>query len=245
MKKTPFILLFSFLLIFSCIFASCNANRSIFGSEDTTAPPNGTSASTSYSSVIRDLENQIIELQQDQYISNAERQKELARLEALLAELKQNGGIDSGIQNGTDTSKTPTDSNTSKPSDTQTDSPAASTPTFLYKLEGDDAVITGYNGTDKFLTVPTSIDGHTVIAIADSAFSSKVLQSVTLPTSVTKIGWFAFQACTALTSVTVPNSVTSIGYSAFPSSSSFTIYCHSSSFAQQYAQSYGISYANI
>ena len=245
MKKTPlrlFLPLLSGLLMASLLFASCNANKSMFGTDDSSSPPIE-SSSTPYSSVIQDLENQIIELQQNQYISNSERQKELARLEALLAELKQNGGSvtlpaeTKPKGDGTDTSKIPVD--------TQANTPSASTPTFSYQLEGDNAILTGYSGTDKFLTVPTSIDGHTVVAIADSAFSSTTLTSITLPTTVTKIGWFAFQACTALTSVTIPDSVTSIGYSAFPSSSTLTIYCHSNSFAQQYAQSYGISYTVI
>ena len=41
------------------------------------------------------------------------------------------------------------------------------------------------------------------------------LTSVTIPNSVTSIGYGAFGGCTGLTSVTIPNSVTSIGYKAF------------------------------
>ena len=39
--------------------------------------------------------------------------------------------------------------------------------------------------------------------------------SVTIPNSVTSIGYEAFYGCTGLTSITIPNSVTSIGYEAF------------------------------
>ena len=41
------------------------------------------------------------------------------------------------------------------------------------------------------------------------------LVSVTIPASVTEIGFFAFEGCSNLTSVTVPNSVVKIGSSAF------------------------------
>ena len=48
------------------------------------------------------------------------------------------------------------------------------------------------------------------------------LTSVTIPSSVTSIGYYAFQDCSGLTSITIPNSVTSIGYSAFSGCSGLT-----------------------
>ena len=52
--------------------------------------------------------------------------------------------------------------------------------------------------------------------ICDSAFENCwSLTSVTIPTSVTSIGYSAFRRCHGLTSVTIPNSVTSIGNRAF------------------------------
>lgn len=236
MKKTTFALLFSFLLIFSFIFASCNTGQGMSATGETSDTT--TSNQRTYEAMIRDLENQIIELQQSQYISEAENQQELTRLQNLLAELKGNLPSDS---QASDTSTSDSSADTS--SDTSENS---STALFSYTREGDTVIITGYSGEDRRLVIPTMIDGYAVTEIADSAFVSDKIQDIVIPEGVKKIGWFAFQQCTSLVSVTVPASVTSIGYSAFPSgTSSVTIYCHVDSFAQKYAQSYGLSYAII
>ena len=61
------------------------------------------------------------------------------------------------------------------------------------------------------MTIPNS-----VTSIGYGAFDNCTgLTSVTLPTSVTSIGAGAFYGCTGLTSVTIPNSVTLIGGDAF------------------------------
>ncbi|WP_279168084.1 leucine-rich repeat domain-containing protein, partial [Muribaculum intestinale] len=65
--------------------------------------------------------------------------------------------------------------------------------------------------TKKTVTIPNS-----VTSIGYSAFSGcSGLTSVTIPNSVTSIGERAFSGCSGLTSVTIGNSVTSIGYYAF------------------------------
>lgn len=233
MKKSTFTLLFSLLLIVSCLLASCNTNESIFGepqSDQTAADTND----TAYEGMIRDLENQIVELQQSQYISNAESQKELARLQELLAEL----------------TKESEDETQTSPDSGDSENTAPETPTedakFLYTTDGNTAVITGYTGDDTHLVIPAVIDGYTVTAIADNAFESGQVESVIVSSGIQKIGWFAFQKCEGLVSVTIPASVQSIGFSAFAGAAdSFTVYAPSGSFAQQYAQSYGLRSAVI
>jgi tRNA G37 N-methylase TrmD len=81
-----------------------------------------------------------------------------------------------------------------------------------YKWQSDGrggVIITGYNGIDRAITIPNSINGNPVTSIGDSAFSRNQLTSVTIPNSVTSIGEYAF-CNNLLASVTIPNSVTSI-----------------------------------
>jgi endonuclease/exonuclease/phosphatase family metal-dependent hydrolase len=62
------------------------------------------------------------------------------------------------------------------------------------------------------------IIGSSVTRIGDYAFQScTALTGVTLPNSVTSIGSHAFQYCSGLTSMTLPNSITTIGDYAFQS----------------------------
>lgn len=70
--------------------------------------------------------------------------------------------------------------------------------------------------------IPSSIQlngkNYEVTEIGNTAFADcENLKSVTIPNSVTSIGYAAFRGC-SLTSVTIPNSVTSIGDAAFKGS---------------------------
>jgi uncharacterized repeat protein (TIGR02543 family) len=92
------------------------------------------------------------------------------------------------------------------------------TDTNGFTWQSDDGVtysITGYNGSDTNITIPSSIDGHTVTSIGNNAFKDKSLTSVTIPDTVTSIGSFAFYNCLSLVNISIPDSVTSIGDSAF------------------------------
>ncbi len=62
---------------------------------------------------------------------------------------------------------------------------------YSYEILSDGTVeITGYNGNETEVTIPSSINGKKVTSIGDDAFFE----------------------CTSLTSITIPDSVTSIGY---------------------------------
>ena len=68
------------------------------------------------------------------------------------------------------------------------------------------------------VTIPSSV---TTIGYQAFAFCNG-LASVTIPNSVTFIGSFAFYGCSSLTSVVIPNSVSSIGNQAFNNCSKLT-----------------------
>lgn len=76
-------------------------------------------------------------------------------------------------------------------------------------------MITGYNGTDTVVVIPSKINGITVETIGHTAFRYSSVTSVTIPDSVTSIHDSAFAYCSSLTNISIPNSVTAIGSFAF------------------------------
>ena len=78
----------------------------------------------------------------------------------------------------------------------------------------------GYSVSNKScegdIVIPSNFNGLPVISIQDYAFyTCSLLTSITIPNSVTSIGYSAFSDCYSLTSITIPNSVTSIESNAF------------------------------
>ncbi len=252
MKKAIPAILIALFIAACCIFISCNGDQG-FINPDNKEPETD---NTNYTEIINDLKDQIIELKQNQYISDVERNSEIARLEALIKSLTEESEKQTETSKESDTSDkqedTSKDTSTSTEesmSETESDTAADTTVTediFTYILVDGGVSITGYTGSSDILTIPSSIDGKDVVSIADSAFESSDIKSVIIPDSVTKIGWFSFKGCKNLRTVTIPQSVTSIGYSAFGQSSSELLFlCSSESFAAKYAESYGIRYTPV
>ena len=236
MKKTKGRLIIPIALSSVLLFSACSVQDPLLF-EDTAESTLTQSSDVDHSKIIKELEEKILLIQQNQSLSDAEQQKELNRLQDLLAELKNQVSGKNPEQ---------TDSNATDTEESSAGSDSNPIPQFLYSRNGDTAIITGYTGSDTHLVIPSEIDGYRVIAIGDSAFSSQNLKSVIVSNGIEKLDWFAFLHCPALISVTLPDSVTSIGYSAFaPQSKTFTIYCHNNSFAHKYAESYGWNYAII
>ena len=106
--------------------------------------------------------------------------------------------------------------------------------------------VTAYTGNDVSVSIPATIDGRAVIAIGDRAFMNcKTVQSVVVPEGVREIGWFAFSGCISLGGVSLPASVEAICYGAFENCpSALTVFCQKDSYAQKYAESYGIATVN-
>lgn len=89
---------------------------------------------------------------------------------------------------------------------------AATNKFYFYPTTG---MITGYNGTDTVVVIPSKINGITVETIGHTAFRYSSVTSVTIPDSVTFISDSAFAYCSSLTNISIPNSVTAIGSFAF------------------------------
>lgn len=61
------------------------------------------------------------------------------------------------------------------------------------------------------ITIPSEVNGFKVVRIGPSAFMQTGVTSVTIPSTVTSVGSWAFRECASLQSVSIPNSVTEIG----------------------------------
>ena len=124
--------------------------------------------------------------------------------------------------------------------------PVASEPSneyfgFTYKEETGEITILSYSGSSTDLILPASIKGKPVTAIADGAFEGSAIRSVSIPDTVSSIGWFAFRNCTSLKKAIISKNVASIGYEAFSGCGALVIYTSVDSYVYRYAESYGIS----
>ena len=222
MKKKSIIIILSAVIVLSTILSACSLG--VLGKD-----PSGTDAATTPTgneseARIKELEAKIVALIQNQQISDSESQKQINALKAELEALKNKKDEDA------------TDS-TEKPSDTDSQS------AFRYTLVNGLATITSIVTDEENIVIPSVIDGYRVNAIGTEALSSGAVKSITISAGVEKLDWFAFKNCPALSSVSIPDSVSSIGYGAFDNASaSLIIRCTRDSFAHRYAQSYGLTY---
>ena len=84
--------------------------------------------------------------------------------------------------------------------------------TFDYEVLSDDTIsLTCTDKNIKNAEIPTEIDGHTVTMLADKCFDGcKVLESVTIPDTIDRLGLYVFQGCSSLERVNIPQSVKEI-----------------------------------
>ena len=99
---------------------------------------------------------------------------------------------------------------------TQPESEETEKLSYIWRLlEDGTAEIISYLGNDDILYIPEEIEGHTVSAIGNSAFSQKDMVWVTVPGTVKRIGERAFERCSRLEHVRLKEGVERIEYYAF------------------------------
>jgi hypothetical protein len=86
---------------------------------------------------------------------------------------------------------------------------------YIYITNNGTITITGYTGSGGNVTVPDTINGLPVTTIFHAFKHCLNLTSVTIPNTVTSIGWEAFDDCYNLTNALIGNGVTNIDIGAF------------------------------
>ena len=89
--------------------------------------------------------------------------------------------------------------------------------------------------------MPSSLKSVGTFAFLDCTF----LKEVNLPEGVERIEEFTFDSCDLLQKIVIPESVVYIGENNFELRKNAVIYGAEGSYAQQYAEKYGISFADI
>ncbi len=88
---------------------------------------------------------------------------------------------------------------------------------FEYIEEEGGLVLTGYNGSEKNIEIPSSIDGKEVVALRGTFYENSNVTGVKIPEGVKLIDYMTFFFCSSLVRVIVPSTVEEIGNAAFNS----------------------------
>ena len=87
---------------------------------------------------------------------------------------------------------------------------------WQYKYQDDNTVsVIGYNGKAENIQIPANFDGCDVTSVSSTAFYSSHIKKISIPDTVTEIGWWAFYGCKNLSHVSFGNRLKTIGYGAF------------------------------
>ena len=102
--------------------------------------------------------------------------------------------------------------------------PLSETEGIIYDIsqDGTYAIVVGYEGTATKVLIASEYQGLPVKSIYSEAFKNSNITAVTIPDSVTTIGYNAFRDCDSLTSVVIGDSVTTIENYAFYDCDSLT-----------------------
>ena len=211
----------SAILLAAITLSSCNAQTSS-QSTTSTAPETQSSSDnqilTYYESAISELEESIINIKENFYITEQEYRLTIKNLEEEISALKE------------------------EKSTTDYDVENISVSPFSYVIHDGVATITSYSGDATRITLPSSIGSIKINKIGECTLPSNV-ESIIISDGIQEIDWFAFSGCTSLKEIYIPASVTLIGYGAFDGChTSLVIKCPTSSYAEAYAKSFAMNY---
>lgn len=232
-------------LILTLILTACAPAPPLTAETDTPpeAPSNAPADSSAvYQALIEELEAALLALKGQNYSLRVEYESKLRELEAEIAALKALlREDDPTVSPDVPVSGTPETAAPSRP----TSPPSPPPPPFLYEIRNGQAAILRYTGTETAVEIPPSIEACPVTTLGEAAFRGTAVTAVTLPDTVTSLGWFAFADCPSLAAVTLPASVAFIGYGAFDGCPRVTLYCPPDSYAASYADSFGLPRAPL
>ena len=116
---------------------------------------------------------------------------------------------------------------------------------FKIIKDGDFYVITGYKSESTTVVIPGNIKGLSVKWKADVFQYNSDIQNVFIEDGITEIDDCAFEDCEYLQSITIPDSVSDIGYQTFYGCVNLTIHAHEGSYAEVYAKENNIRFKAI
>ena len=115
---------------------------------------------------------------------------------------------------------------------------------YTYAVSDGGITITSYLGQDMSVSIPAHIEGLPVVEIGRDAFRHSAVHEVILPGTLKRIDWFAFYQSHLLERVSIPSSVTKIEYGAFDGCDRVTVFCEKDSYADRYARSFSMRVVN-
>jgi hypothetical protein len=115
---------------------------------------------------------------------------------------------------------------------------------YIFYEDGKTVYLMGYTGNSNEITLPNDYNGKNYSIYKYAFYYCSSLTSVTIPNSVTSIGYATFYYCSSLTSVTIGSSVTSIGYDAFWDCSGLTSVYYTGDIAEWCNITFGNVYSN-
>jgi len=86
---------------------------------------------------------------------------------------------------------------------------------LIFFTNNDAITISGYDGTNSEVVIPSMTNGLPVTTIGTNAFIGSAITKISLADSITSIEYQAFWGCFGLTNIVMPDSVTRIGNLAF------------------------------